>query len=111
LFEDGAVVGCRQPGVPQRVEAHPYTGGRKAVYGYNANELTTLNGSGKGWSYDGGGDETAANSPLGARSGETWTPAEGVGNAIGGVEGDLLSAGSTAADVVGADVMILSSIF
>jgi RHS repeat-associated protein len=45
-------------------------------YGYNtANELTTLNGSGGGWTYDGNGNETAANSPLGARTSESWTPA------------------------------------
>lgn len=45
-------------------------------YGYNAaSELSSLNGSASGWTYDGNGNETAANSPLGARSGETWTPA------------------------------------
>jgi RHS repeat-associated protein len=47
--------------------------GATTTYTYNAaNELTALNGSSTGWSYDADGNETAGNSTI-ARSAETYT--------------------------------------
>ncbi|MFK0195891.1 RHS repeat-associated core domain-containing protein [Kitasatospora sp. NPDC090308] len=48
--------------------------GQSATYGYNAaGQLTSSGGSTTGWSYDAAGNESAAASPAGARTAETWT--------------------------------------
>ncbi|WP_285737167.1 RHS repeat-associated core domain-containing protein [Kitasatospora phosalacinea] len=48
--------------------------GQAATYAYNAaNQLTGSGGSTTGWSYDNAGNESAAASPTGARTAETWT--------------------------------------
>lgn len=44
------------------------------TYAYNdASQLTGMNGSTAGWSYNGAGDETASASLAGARTAETWS--------------------------------------
>ncbi|MET9221546.1 RHS repeat-associated core domain-containing protein [Streptomyces sp. NPDC003300] len=44
------------------------------TYSYNdASQVTAKNGSTTGWAYNADGDETAAGSSAGARTGETWS--------------------------------------
>ncbi|MFF7197405.1 RHS repeat-associated core domain-containing protein [Streptomyces sp. NPDC008079] len=46
----------------------------RTTYAYNdASQLISKNGSSTGWSYNAAGDETAAGSSAGARTGETWS--------------------------------------